>query len=331
MPAPPLRVSAVVPMFLGLCLLALLIASPAEAAKKSKDVPGELRVVDSNGDALAQQTQYTGSVSIKSDPKADCFGEGTGGSGDKVAVPGSTALGMVQDGITADRDLKPVSISDSFDFGVALCGIGDAVSPSTGFWYLKQNHVGSQLGGDQTDVKKGDDILWYLIEDFNQPTPDELALSAPKHPQSGQPFTVKVVSYADDGTKTPAVGASVSGAALPTGPDGTTEVTSEAKLVKLIATREGAIPSNEKVLCTAGAACRAGYARTIGGTKGDDRIAGGSEAEKILAGGGDDRIVASSGKGDDVVKCGGGRDKLILAKGQKVKASSCERIVHRKG
>lgn len=329
MPTPNLRLRAVVPALLGACLLAFTMVASAEA--KSKSVPTQLRVVDSQGNTLAEQTQYTGAVDIKTDWHADCFGDGTGGSGDKVSLDDPNALGLLSDGATADRALKPLSVTDSFDFGLGLCGIGKAVAPSTGFWYLKQNHFGSQTGGDQTIVKKGDDILWYLIDDFNDPTPDELVLSAPGKVKQGEPITVKVVSYTDDGKKTPAEGAKVTGADGPTDAKGKTTVTADEDLVGLTATRKGSIPSNTDVICTVAAAkCSPGFAATIGGTGGADKIVGGSEAETIVAGGGDDKIDASNGDYPDVINCGGGKDTVTLAKSQKnTNTSSCERIIRR--
>ena len=58
------------------------------------------------------------------------------------------AVTKLLDAQASDRDVKPISISDSFDFGLAICGIGEAVSSQQGFFYLKQNHVASQTGGD---------------------------------------------------------------------------------------------------------------------------------------------------------------------------------------
>lgn len=328
MPLPDLRLRAVVPAVLGACLLALSFASAA-AAVKSKTVPGELRVVDSNGKTLAEQTQYTGSVKIETDPKASCFGPGTGGSGDVAQVPGATALGLLADAGTTDRDVTPLSVTDSFDFGLGLCGIGKAVAPETGFWYLKQNHVASQTGGDQTELSKGDEILWYLIEDFNAPVPDELVLSASTRVKDGADIPVKVVSYADDGTRSPAEGVDVAGADGPTDAAGKTTVAADGDLVELSATRAGSIPSNKMTVCTLAAAkCPAGYAQTIGGGDGDDKITVDQLASTVLAGDGDDRIKATQGSSGEIVKCGTGDDELVIAKAisKRSKASGCERI-----
>jgi hypothetical protein len=328
MPTPNLRLRAVVPAFLGACLLAFTMSAPAEA-KTAKTVPAQLRVYDSDGNAIAEQTQYTGSVGIKTDKHADCFGAGTGGSGDTVTLDDPNALGLLSDGAVADPLLKPLSVTDSFDFGLGLCGIGKAVAPTTGFWYLKQNHVGSQTGGDQTIVKKGDDIVWYLIDDFNDPTPDELVLSAPSKVKQGDAIKVKVVSYADDGKKTPAKGADVTGADKPTDAKGETTVDADEDVLGLTATRNGSIPSNTEVICTLPASqCSPGFQTTIGGTDAADKIVGTDEAETILAGGGDDKVDASEGAYPDLVNCGGGKDVVTLAKRQKnTETRSCERVI----
>lgn len=330
MPTPNLRLRAVVPAFLGACLLVLTMTASAEA-KTTKSVPTQLRVIDSKGKSLADQTQFTGAVDIKTDPKASCFGDGTGGSGDKVSFDDPNALGLLSDGGIASRSLKPLSVTDAFDFGLGICGIGRAVAPSTGFWYLKQNHVGSTTGGDQTIVKKGDDIVWYLIDDFNDPTPDELSLTLPKKIKQGDTITAKVVSYADNGKKTAAQGAEVTGADKPTDAKGKTTFKVDEDELGLTATRKGSIPSNTEVICTLPAkVCPAGFAATIGGTNGADKIVGTAQAEKIVAGGGDDKVDASKGAYADVIKCGGGKDVVTVAKRQKnTETRSCERIIRR--
>src|SRR3954453_9006805 len=140
MPLPDLRSRVVVPALLAVCLLAFTFASAAAAAK-TKTVPGGIRVIDSKGRILAQQTQYTGDgVSIKSDKKADCFGSDNTGSGKRVDVPGFTALSQLIEASDNDKSIRPVSLTDAFSFGLAVCGIGKAVSDEAGFWYVKENH-----------------------------------------------------------------------------------------------------------------------------------------------------------------------------------------------
>ena len=56
-------------------------------------------------------------------------------------------------------------------------------------------------------------MLWALAP--RTPTRDELALSAPTNAQAGTPFKVRVFAYDDKGKRTPAAGATVTGAAAP--------------------------------------------------------------------------------------------------------------------
>ena len=122
MPTPTFRVHFAAPVLLGVFLLAISFASLAEA--KSRTVPADLRVVDSAGKSLADGTQFSGPATIKTSKKADCFGPGTGGSGGRVEVPGSTALGQLATAGAAFPGSDPLSVTDAFDFGLGLCGIG---------------------------------------------------------------------------------------------------------------------------------------------------------------------------------------------------------------
>lgn len=299
-----------------------LIPTAATAAKLSK--PANLRVVDSTGETLAEHVQYTAETKVKARPEADCFDEGTGGSGETTTVPGATALGAVVDATAWDRDVKPVLVTDAFDFGLGVCGFGDAVAPSTGFWYLKVNHVASQVGGDQALLKKNDDVLWYLIEDFNDPVPAELVLDAPA--RSSGTSDVRVWEYADDGTRTPAAGAAVTGAEQPTDAEGRTTVSFGAVPANstdsetLQASRDGAIPSNAVEVCLSSGASKCqsrppatirgtAHSDVIRGTDGNDDIEAGKGADTIRSGSGDDRIDVKGG-GTDTVRCGSGDDAV---------------------
>ena len=73
-------------------ILTLILTIPAAAmAAPAKSGPADLRVVDSTGETLAEHVQYTAETKVKARPEADCFGPDTGGSGDRVTVPGRTA------------------------------------------------------------------------------------------------------------------------------------------------------------------------------------------------------------------------------------------------
>ena len=325
MPIPVLRARVAV---VGLALAATMsLASVADA----KTIPAELRVVDSDGTDLAEQTQYTAKegIKIKTDPGTKCFIGGAGGSGDKVTVPGPTAFSLLADAGETTRDVRPLSVTDEFPFGLGLCGVGDAVATTDGFWYLKADHTAAQVGGDQLKVKPGLDVLWYLIEDASQPPPDELVMTTPNVKAGVDAFEVQVFSYTDAGKKKPAKGAEVTGAKESTDAKGVTLVeVGDSDLIELTATREGAIPSNDETVCTVKAAkCPPGYAETIAGTGGDDEIETGKSAETVLAGGGDDRIDGSGGAAPDLVKCGGGDDKVTgYDKSGDTRFAGCEKV-----
>ena len=126
----------------------LLLPGTALAATIGVD----LRVVNTAGQTLTEHRQYTSTVRIRTDPRANCFGQGTGGSGDRVRVNGATALGAVRDGLAWDRDLRPLSVTDAFlddGFGLGVCGIGGFKAQGSSFWYLKAHHVGSQVSGSR--------------------------------------------------------------------------------------------------------------------------------------------------------------------------------------
>ncbi|MGI8727293.1 MAG: hypothetical protein ACR2K6_06385 [Solirubrobacterales bacterium] len=317
----------------GVLCAALLIPAAAGATR-----PAELRAVDSGGETLAQHTQYTGKSKIKTSPDADCFGEGTGGSGEKVTVPGATALGILDDATGFEKanrfaGVKPLGVSDFFDFGITVCEIGGAVAPSTGYWYLKVNHIASQAGADGTRLRTDDQVLWYLITDFEAPVPLELELEvqARAERESVDQVGVQVWEYADDGSRSPAKGATVTGASKPTNGAGRTKLDEvpEGGLSDLQAAREGSIPSAFEPLCVADDLddCQtqppadifgSDKKDVIRGTRGDDRIYAGKGKDVVRAKKGDD-FVNVRGGGRDIVRCGGGIDTVRADKRDKLK------------
>ena len=242
----PFRLAAV-------CALALSITFAFAAAAVAKGLRADLRVVGSGGKVLAEKTVASANVSVKTSPKATCFGPGTGGSGDAVKLQGNTAMGLLASGARTIPALRPLSISDHFDFGLALCGIGSSVAKGSSSWYLKINHKSLQVGGEVAKIKAGDEVLWALSKteapDFKYP--EELVLTAPASAMAGKSFAVRVWAYDEKGRKTPQAGAKVSGAAEPTGADGRTTVTL-SKPAKLIARATGEIPSAREAVCVGG-------------------------------------------------------------------------------
>ncbi len=241
-----------VPFRLGAaCALALLLLLSTTALAAGKGTKVSLRVVGSGGRALAEEFVNAKTTSIKTSPKATCLGGGTGGSGKSVKVKGPTALGALSQASKLTPSLRPLLLTDHFlsEFGLGLCGVGKSKTTRKLSWYLKVNHKNPNRGGEKVKLHRGDEVLWAL-EPY--PYPDELALLAPHEAEAGKPFTVTVFSYDDKGKKTPAVGATVTGAAAPTGADGTTQVTLSAPGV-LRAKQGKDIPSNQVAVCLNGA------------------------------------------------------------------------------
>lgn len=313
-------------------LISLLLLLPALALAATKGA--DLRVVNTAGKALGEFRQYTGTVRIRTDPDADCFGP-PGGSGNRVKVPGATGLGIVRDALETDRALRPLSITDQFSFGLGVCGIGGFEASGSSFWYLKHNHAGSQVGGDQLKLEGGDQVLWYLSPGF--PPPVELILKAPARAKPGVPFEVSVVQFDDSGTRLPGAGATVTGGTAPvtTGPDGNATVTVATQgtsTLRAIRSSDGSIPSNSVAVCVNSdlTKCPDAHGKRILGSGRADEIAGTRGWDLISARGGDDVVDITSG-GRDRISCGAGDDKVILSlgDGDDEIAASCEKMVRR--
>ncbi len=163
----------------AVCALALSLTFAITAVASAKGLMADLRVVGSGGKVLAEKTVASANVSVKTSSKATCFGPGTGGSGDSVALKGNTAMGLLASGAKTIPALRPLSISDHFDFGLALCGIGGSVAKGSTSWYLKINHKSQQVGGEKAKIKAGDEVLWALAttEAPDYKYPEELVLS----------------------------------------------------------------------------------------------------------------------------------------------------------
>jgi hypothetical protein len=312
------------------CLVAatmLLAPQMAPAATTTAN----LRVVTTSGITLAEQSQVTGDVSIKTDPGADCFGPGHPSSGNTYAVPGPTALGIVKDASETNGALRPLLVTDGFyadGFGLGLCGVGGYAfhSGDAGYWYFKVNHAASTVSGSQHTLKSDDDVLWYQSPG-TFPPPNELELAAPPIALTGRPFTVRVFSYDDAGVGSPAVGARVTGADQPTGADGTTSVLLTQSQT-LQAVHDPDIPSNREIVCLLSSGDTCGLLRRrIVGTNRGDRIRGSDGPDLVRSRGGDDRVNIRGGL-PDVVNCGRGTDKAII--GLNDVARRCEKVI-RKG
>jgi hypothetical protein len=236
------------------CALALALSVSLVASAAAKGVSAELRVVGKGGKVLSEQTLSTGTTTLKTSPKANCFGAGTAGSGKSVTIKGATALGLLGQASKSTGSLRPLLITDAFDFGLGICGIGASKVSGKASWYLKVNHRGATVGGDAVKLKPGDEVLWDLAPSY--PYPNELALEAPDVALGGQSFQVSVYSYDEKGKRKPVSGATVSGASGPTDSGGKATVTLSAS-ASLVATHGKDIPSPAAEVCI-GIACPAG-------------------------------------------------------------------------
>jgi hypothetical protein len=229
------------------CALALfLLVSTATVASAMK-VEADLRVVGKAGKVLAEETLKTGTTKVPTSSKAACFGKKARGSGRAATVNGPTALGLLAQAASSNKDLQPFYVTDAFSFGLGLCTVGGDTATAKESWYLKVNHKGSEVGGDSVKLKKGDDVLWALAK---YPYPNELALEAPAEATAGVPFEVRVFSYDEKGKRKPAKGALVTEGAGPTDAQGKTTVTI-AKPTSISATHAKDIPSNSVGVCIA--------------------------------------------------------------------------------
>jgi hypothetical protein len=236
------------------CALVLCLTLAFAAGASAKGFQASLRVVGANKTVLAEKLITTSDVSVKTSSKASCFGSGSGGSGKSVAVPGNTALGLLADGAKTIKQLAPLSISDHFSFGLALCGVGKAVAKGKASWYLKINHKVAAVSGNKAKIKAGDEVLWDLAPSY--PYPDELVVSAPTQATAGVPFAVHVYAYNEKGKRKPVQGAAVTGAIGPTDSKGMVMITL-TEPTALIAGLGNDIPSAAVPVCL-GSECPAG-------------------------------------------------------------------------
>jgi hypothetical protein len=221
----PFRLVAACALALALFAAVAINATGATTTAAGKGALVYLRVVGKGGKVLTEENLLATTTAIKTSPKATCFGAGTGGSGKSVTVKGATPLGALAQASKSTASLRPLLVTDAFDFGLGICGVGSSKVSGKASWYLKVNHKGATVGGDAIKLKAGDQVLWDLAPSY--PYPNELALEAPPSADSGVPFTVHVFSYDEKGKRKPVAGAKISG--IPNGPvtgaDGSATVT----------------------------------------------------------------------------------------------------------
>jgi hypothetical protein len=231
--------STLLKLVLGIVAFSAFAAGPAAAAKK---VPVNLRVVTHQGKVLYNGKLKTGTTKIK--PNASCL---SGSPGPARTLTGPTALGALFTASKQSAALRPLKISDG-DFGFGICGVGSAVVRGKNWWVLKYNHADSALGGEVTKPRRNSDVLWYLARSWEETTPDELVLVAPKKARKGKTVKVRVMRSNGKGDRKPVEGAKIRGARTElTDARGFTKVKVTRK-TKLSARFAGLIPSNRAVI-----------------------------------------------------------------------------------
>jgi len=320
---PGAAIAAVLLVFTGL-------AANATASTKWAD----LRVVSHTGRTLAEFRQYTGSTTVRSSTKGDCFGSPS--SNKRYKMRDANALGIVKDALDSDHALRPLVLTDAFvddGFGLGVCTMGGFTTAGSSYWDLVVNHVASSSGASLTPVHDGDQILWYFTSG-NEPIsgPRELVLNAPASAGPGKPFTVKASRYTSSGKGSPAAGVTVTanGKSIGrTGSDGELTATMPDSATLQADGTANDVPSNQVRVCVGGQ-CPNTHGKVIYGSEHADRIKGTKGPDHITARGGADVINLRSG-GKDRVSCGGGRDEVIVRSNDRNDhiASSCERVKRR--
>ena len=167
-----------------------------------------LRVVGKGGKVADRTDPADRHDLVKTSPKANCFGAGTGGSGKSVTIRGADrARGCWRRPRRSTAALRPLLVTDAFDFGLGICGVGGSKVQRQSLLVPEGEPQGPQVSGDAVKLKAGDEVLWDLAPSY--PYPNELALEAPETRYAGVPFTVHVFSYDEKGKRKPVAGATV--------------------------------------------------------------------------------------------------------------------------
>lgn len=306
---------------------ALTLATAGAAAAKS--TPVELRV-EGEDRSLASARYFTDSTSVTTEKRRGC-----GGSGDTKQLAGPSALGALVDAALVSDQLNPLGVSDEFDFGMLVCGVGgDFASGNSSFWLYKVNHVAPEVAGEAYAVKPGDRVLWYFADSAaNRGTGDELELVAPVRATRGRAFEVRVYAYDSAGTRRPVEGALVTGGASGVRSDasGVARVSVARNTTEpLRATLDPHVPSAPVLVCVNARVtrCPAGRPKDIHGSRRAELIRGTAGPDIVTGGGGRDRILVLRGA-RDLVRCGAGRDVVVAGRRDRV-AADCE-VVRRRG
>ena len=310
---------------LAVCVFVVMAASPAIADA----VTTKLRV-EAAGHDIGPGFRYVHD-SVTYDASAAC-----GGTSNSYTIDGPSALGLVFQAAEFTSDLRPVQVSDEFDFGKFVCGIGGFVGSDTQFWSYKVDHVLPEIGADQFPIDRSHgEVLWYFVNlDTGTNVGKELELVLSDNVvQAGTPVDVNVREYDDNGAVMPAAGVRLDGAGdVMTGADGTAEVVfDEASRPFIRGVRDGDVQTDLLHLCVwedSASECDRWLTGWTIGTRGDDRMRGTENPERFAGRAGDDRINSRGDDASDKVRCGRGDDVARVDQLDRVKRN-CETVRRR--
>lgn len=231
----------------ALAAFALTPATVAWSSTGSK-APVEVRVVTWKREILVDKPVVAQTTTVPTSSQATCFG-GSPTDGSRT-LAGTTALGALQRVTAGVEGLRPLLLTNAFDFGLGLCAVGRLAPAGEEWWALKVNGALATTGGDSTYLKAGDRVLWYLDRSYNAALPDELRLVAPARVRKGAVTTVRVIAYDGAGKSRPAQGVRVfvgPDLAGITGASGRIGVRIDSTS-RLVARSADAIPSNRAVV-----------------------------------------------------------------------------------
>jgi hypothetical protein len=305
---------------LAVCAVAVLAGSPAVA----EAVTTKLRV-EADGHDIGPGFRYV------HDSVSYATSTACGGTGDSYTINGPSALGLLIQAADFTRALRPVQISDEFDFGKFVCSVGGYEGSQTAYWLYKVDHVAPEVGGDQFPINRSHhEVLWYFVNGTSN-SGDELELSLPDTVvQAGDPVEATVRQYDMNGTASPAAGVTLQGAGdVMTDANGqATVVFDEAGKPFIRGVRGTDIPTDRLHLCVwqdSASECARWLTGWTVGTRGDDRIRGAENPERIAGRAGDDRINSRRDGESDSVRCGRGDDVARVDRLDRVKRN-CETV-----
>jgi hypothetical protein len=219
----------------AVALAVFAIAAPAAAADP---VSVNLRVEGQS------QTIFDGPVTTDGHQITTQSGGGPhpcdGTNGGAHPAPGPTATGALDDGARLNNFTWDGDWFQDFNDFVVNRVAGEAATSSQ-FWELGVNFADATVGGCQTRVRQGDEVLW-VFDGFSKT--HYLKLAGPAAATTGAPVTVTVT----DGVGAPLSGAAVGG--TQTGADGKATLSfADAGIYRLKAERADSVRSNSISVC----------------------------------------------------------------------------------